>query len=546
MTKSLSTDVVIVGAGLAGLVTAAEAVARGRHVTLIDQEPHRSIGGQAFWSFGGLLMVDTPEQRRLGIHDTFEAAHEDWMHSAGFDRESDVWGRQWAEAYLGWAAGDMRGWLRERGVSFFPIVGHAERGAAVDGGYGNRLPRFHITWGTGPGLVAPFTRLLRAGAEEGLVRLRFRHRADALIMDGDRVAGVRGSVLAEDLALRGEASNRDVIDDFEIRADSTVLATGGIGGALEQVASRWPSALGEAPTDIVRGVPEHVDGRGIELARDAQAAIVNEDRMWHYTEGIRNWSPIWKDHGIRILPGPSSLWLDQHGKRLPSALYPGSDTLGTLEYLRKSGSEHSWFVLTQSIIEKEFTLSGSEQNPDLTEKSLGLLAKRVLPGAPGPVQAFLDHGEDFVVANSLDELLEKMQQLGDGLDIERVRSEIAKRDAAIVDAKTDDRQVRAIHAAREFLGERLVRTAKPHELLDESHWPLIAVKLHTLTRKTLGGIQTNLQSQALDAGGNEIPGLFAVGEAAGFGGGGVHGYRSLEGTFLGGCLHTGHRAGAVV
>ena len=546
MPKSTTTDVVVVGAGLAGLVTAVEAVARGRHVTLIDQEPRRSIGGQAFWSFGGLLLVDTPEQRRLGIRDSYEVAHRDWMHAAGFDRESDVWGRQWAEAYLGWAAGDMRGWLRERGVGFFPVVGHAERGAAIDGGYGNTLPRFHITWGTGPGLVAPFTRLLRAGVEEGLVTLKFRHRADALIVEDGRVAGVRGAVLAEDLAVRGEASNRDVIGDFEIRAESTVIATGGIGGELEQVASRWPSALGKAPTDIVRGVPEHVDGRGIELARDAEAAIINEDRMWHYTEGIRNWSPVWKNHGIRILPGPSSLWVDQRGKRLPAALYPGSDTLGTLEYLRKSDSEHSWFVLTQSIIDKEFTLSGSEQNPDLTDKDLGLLAKRVLPGAPGPVQAFLDHGEDFIVANSLDELLRRMAELGEGLDTEQVRQALAARDAAIEDPDTDDRQVRAIHAAREFLGERLVRTAKPHRLLDERHWPLIAVKLHTLTRKTLGGIQTNLRSQALTLAGDEIPGLFAVGEAAGFGGGGVHGYRSLEGTFLGGCLHTGHRAGAVV
>ncbi|MGO1392425.1 FAD-binding dehydrogenase [Agrococcus casei] len=546
MSQTTSTDVVIVGAGLAGLVTAAEAVARGRRVTLIDQEPSRSFGGQAFWSFGGLLMVDTPEQRRLGIRDSHEVAHDDWMRAAGFDRETDSWGRQWAEAYLGWAAGDMRGWLRERGVSFFPVVGHAERGAAIDGGFGNTLPRFHITWGTGPGLVAPFTRLLRAGVEEGLVTLKFRHRADALIREGDAVVGVRGAVLAEDLAERGEASNRDVTGEFEIRAESTVIATGGIGGALDRVTERWPSSLGEAPTDIVRGVPEHVDGRGIELARESGAAVVNEDRMWHYTEGIRNWSPVWKNHGIRILPGPSSLWVDQSGKRLPSALYPGSDTLGTLEHLRRTGSDHSWFVLTQSILEKEFTLSGSEQNPDLTEKDLGLLAKRVLPGAPRPVQAFLDHGEDFIVANSLDELLDRMQQLGEGLDAESVRAAIAERDAAVRDPQTQDQQVRAIHAAREFLGERLVRTAKPHELLDERHWPLIAVRLHTLTRKTLGGVQTDLRSQALDAAGNPVPGLFAVGEAAGFGGGGVHGYRSLEGTFLGGCLHTGHRAGAYV
>lgn len=549
--RTHSTDVVIIGAGLAGLVTAAEAVARGRHVMIIDQEPHRSIGGQAFWSFGGLLLIDTPEQRRLGIRDSYDLARGDWLHAAGFDRDTDEWGRKWADAYLGWAAGDMRGWLRERGVSFFPVVGHAERGPLVPGGYGNSVPRFHIVWGTGPGIVAPFTRLVRAGVEEGLVTLRFRHRADALIFENDAVVGVRGTVLAEDLAIRGEASGRDVVDDFEIRAESTVVASGGIGGAIEQVREHWPESLGAAPTDIVRGVPEHVDGRGVELARVGGANVVNDDRMWHYTEGLKNWDPVWENHGIRILPGPSSLWLDQRGRRLPSPLYPGFDTLGTLEYLRRGGNDHSWFVLTKSIIEKEFTLSGSEQNPDLTQKNVRLLANRILPGAPGPVQAFLDHGEDFIVADSLSQLLDRMEALqgtvpGEGIDRDAVAAAIAERDLEINDPASSDDQVRAIHAARNFVGERLVRTAKPHRILDERHWPLIAVKLHTLTRKTLGGIQTDLTSQALRADGSSIPGLYAVGEAAGFGGGGVHGYRSLEGTFLGGALHTGHRAGAYV
>ena len=544
--RSHKTDVLIIGSGLAGLVTAAEAIARGRRVTIIEQEPHRSFGGQAFWSFGGVLLVDSPEQRRLGIRDSYDLARDDWLRAAGFDRADDLWGREWADAYLGWAAGDLRGWLRERGVRFFPIVGHAERGALVDGGFGNSVPRFHIVWGTGPGLVAPFSRLVRAGVEDGLVTLRFRHRADELLVENGRVVGARGAVLAEDLAIRGEASGRDAIDEFEIRAESTVVATGGIGGALEQVRAHWPDSLGEAPTDIVRGVPEHVDGRGVEFARAAGANVVNDDRMWHYTEGIRNWDPVWSNHGIRILPGPSSLWLDQTGHRLPSPFYPGFDTLGTLQHLRQIGSDHSWFVLTQSIIEKEFTLSGSEQNPDLTGRSVRKLAQRVLPGAPAPVQAFLDHGEDFVVADSLDDLLDGMTALGDGLDRNAVVAAIRERDRAIDDPATDDDQVRAIHAAREFLGERLVRTAKPHRLLDDAHWPLIAVRLHTLTRKTLGGIQTNLRSQALNAAGEPIDGLFAVGEAGGFGGGGVHGYRSLEGTFLGGCLHTGHRAGAYV
>ncbi|MCR8671597.1 FAD-binding dehydrogenase, partial [Agrococcus sp. HG114] len=308
----------------------------------------------------------------------------------------------------------------------------------------------------------------------------------------------------------------------------------------------WPARLGAAPRSAVRGVPLHVDGSGLALADAAGARLVNGDRMWHYTEGIRNWDPVWPEHGIRILPGPSSLWLDDRGRRLPSPNYPGFDTLSTLEHLRSIGAEHSWFVLTQSIVEKEFTLSGSEQNPDLTGRSLRRLAQRVLPGAPAPVQAFLDHGEDFVVARSLTELLDGMEQLGPGLDRASVVAAIAERDDAVADPRSTDPQAVEIRRAREYIGDRLVRTAAPHRILDERHWPLIAVRLHTLTRKTLGGVETDLDSRALGADGAPIPGLFAVGEAAGFGGGGVHGYRALEGTFLGGCLHTGRRAGRAV
>lgn len=544
-------DVVVIGAGLAGLVTACEALDRGRTVRLIDQEGPQSIGGQAFWSFGGLLLIDSPEQRRLGIADSPELARADWFDAAGFDRDEDAWGRQWAEAYLEFAHRDLRPWLRSLGVRLFPIVGHAERGARTAGGHGNTVPRFHIVWGTGPGLVAPFTRRLRDAVADGSARLSFRHRATRLLVEDGRVVGVAGDRLVDDVTVRGEPSSREVAGAFELRAESVVVATGGIGGELERVRELWPARLGAAPREAVRGVPLHVDGSGLAIANDAGARLVNGDRMWHYTEGIANWDPVWPQHGIRILPGPSSLWLDHRGRRLPSPNYPGFDTLTTLEHLREVRAEHSWFVLTQSIVEKEFTLSGSEQNPDLTGRSLRRLAQRVLPGAPAPVQAFLDHGEDFVVAGSLTELLDGMQRLeagldGPGIDRAAVVAAIEERDAAVSDPGSTDPQAVEIRRAREYVGDRLVRTAAPHRILDERHWPLIAVRLRTLTRKTLGGIQTDLDSRALGADGAPIPGLFAVGEAAGFGGGGVHGYRALEGTFLGGCLHTGLRAGRAV
>lgn len=541
-------DAVIVGAGLAGLVAAAELVDAGKHVAIVDQEPEANLGGQAWWSFGGLFLVDSPEQRRLGVRDSLELAREDWLGTAAFDRDEDEWGRRWAEAYLEFAAGEKRAWLHEKGLRFFPIVGWAERGAGTALGHGNSVPRFHITWGTGPGVVAPFVARVRAGEAAGLVTFRFRHRVDDLVLDGDRVVGVRGATLAPDEAPRGAPSNRDATGEFELRAPAVVVASGGIGGNHDLVRAAWPERLGTPPATMLSGVPAHVDGRMLGIAAASGARLVNGDRMWHYTEGIENHDPVWPMHGIRILPGPSSLWFDATGRRLPPPLFPGFDTLGTLEHLARTGHDHSWFVLTQRIIEKEFALSGSEQNPDLTGKDLRLLAERLGPGAPGPVERFKERGADFVVADSLPELLDGMRRLspGDVLDTASIEREIVARDREVEHEFSKDLQLTAVRGARNYRGDRLVRVAPPHRILDPKAGPLIAVKLHVLTRKSLGGIQTDLSSRVLGKGGVPVPGLYAAGEAAGFGGGGMHGYRALEGTFLGGCLFTGRAAGRAI
>jgi predicted oxidoreductase len=538
------TDAIVVGAGLSGLVAASELLDAGRRVTIVEQEPSASFGGQAWWSFGGLFLIDSPEQRRMGVRDSLALARDDWFGTAGFDRPEDHWPRRWAEAYLQFAAGEKRAWLHEKGVRFFPVVGWAERGDGRAGGHGNSVPRFHITWGTGPGVVEPFARRVQSAAANGRASIRNRHRVDELIVEDGRVVGVRGAVLAPDRAERGAPSNRDVVGDFELRAPVVIVASGGIGGNHDLVRAAWPARLGEPPAQMLSGVPAHVDGRMLGIAETAGAHLINGDRMWHYTEGIQNWDPVWERHGIRILPGPSSLWLDARGDRLPSPLYPGFDTLGTLEHLRRTGSDYSWFVLTQKIIEKEFALSGSEQNPDLTGKDVRLLAKRVAPGAPGPVEAFKQKGADFVVADTLDELLAGMQRIADvPLDTELVARHVRERDRQLDNEFGKDLQLAAIRSARKYRGDRLIRVASPHRLLDPAAGPLIAVKLHILTRKSLGGIETDLDGRVLDADGSAIPGLFAVGEAAGFGGGGMHGYRALEGTFLGGCLFSGRQAG---
>jgi len=537
-------DAIVVGAGLSGLVAASELLDAGRHVTIVEQEPSASFGGQAWWSFGGIFLIDSPEQRRMGVHDSLALARDDWFGTAGFDRVEDHWPKRWAEAYLQFAAGEKRAWLREKGVSFFPVVGWAERGDGRAGGHGNSVPRFHITWGTGPGVVEPFARRVQAAAAQGRAAIRNRHRVDELIVEDGRVVGVRGAVLAPDTAERGAPSNRDVTGDFELRAPVVIVASGGIGGNHDLVRAMWPERLGEPPAHMLSGVPAHVDGRMLGIAETAGAHLINGDRMWHYTEGIQNWDPVWAQHGIRILPGPSSLWLDARGDRLPSPLFPGFDTLGTLEHLRRTGSDYSWFVLTQKIIEKEFALSGSEQNPDLTGKDVRLLAKRVGPGAPGPVEAFKQHGADFVVADTLDDLLAGMQKIADvPLDAELVARHVRERDRQLDNDFGKDLQLAAIRSARRYRGDKLIRVATPHKLLDPAAGPLIAVKLHILTRKSLGGIETDLDGRVLAADGSVVPGLFAVGEAAGFGGGGMHGYRALEGTFLGGCLFSGRQAG---
>ena len=549
----MDADAIVVGAGLAGLVAACELTAAGNRVALLDQENHANLGGQAYWSFGGLFLVDSPQQRRLGVRDSVELAWADWLGSAQFDRldDEDAWAARWARSYVEFAAGEKRAWLAGLGITFLPTVGWAERGDLRANGHGNSVPRFHVAWGTGTGVVAPFVAAAEQAAEAGLLSFHHRHRVDELLVEQGTVTGVCGAVLAPDDAPRGVRSNRTVTGEFSLTAPAVVVTTGGIGANHDLVRRYWPERLGRPPASMVTGVPAYVDGRMLEIAAAAGARLVNRDRMWHYTEGVQNWDPIWPGHGIRILPGPSSMWFDALGRRLPAPCLPGYDTLSTLRHLRTTpdlaGHDHSWFVLTRRILEKEFALSGSEQNPDITAKDRrAFLRERLLSkGAPAPVKAFTRRGADFVVGRTLDELVARMNALTDTplLDPTRIREQIEARDRQIAHPYGKDAQVQGIRNARRYLGDRLGRVAAPHRILDPAAGPLIGVKLHVLTRKSLGGIQTDLDSRVLGPDGRPVPGLYAAGEVAGFGGGGVHGYNALEGTFLGGCLFSGRAAG---
>jgi predicted oxidoreductase len=539
-------DIIVIGAGLAGLVAATEALAAGKRVIVLDQESEQNLGGQAFWSLGGLFLVDTPEQRRLRVRDSHELALADWLGAADFDRQEDYWPRKWAEAYVAFAAGEKRAWLRQRGLRWFPVVGWAERGGYGAHGHGNSVPRFHLTWGTGPAVIAPFVASLREAEKAGRAILKFRHRVDALTVAGGRVEGVSGAVLEASGLPRGVPAPRNETGAFSLAAQAVVVASGGIGGNAALVRRNWPARLGKPPGFMVQGVPDYVDGRMLGIAEAAGARLINQDRMWHYTEGLRNFDPIWTNHGIRILPGPSSIWLDALGQRLPPPLYPGFDTLGTLAHLMSTGFDHSWFILNQAIVKREFALSGSEQNPDLTGKNWRMVLRRALgKKASGPVEAFKERGPDFVVRDNLPDLVAGMNALTETplLDPATVAHAVTARDRQLDNAYGKDLQIAAIRHARGYLADRLVRAARPHRILDPRYGPLIAVKLNILTRKTLGGIETDLDGRAFGPSGTIVPGLYAAGEAAGFGGGGMHGYRALEGTFLGGCIFSGRVAG---
>jgi len=539
-------DAIIIGAGLSGLVAAAELADAGKRVILLDQEPEQSLGGQAFWSFGGLFFVNSPEQRRLGIRDSRELALQDWLGSAGFDRDEDAWPRKWAEAYVDFAAGEKRSWIQQKGIKLFPVVGWAERGGYIATGHGNSVPRFHITWGTGPGLVEPFVQRLREAQKDGLITLRCRHRVNELTQSGGTVDGVAGDILEDCEVERGSQSSREAVGDFELKAQAVIVTSGGIGGNHEVVRRNWPAYLGTPPSFMLSGVPDYVDGRMLERTEAAGGNVINRDRMWHYTEGVKNFASIWSRHGIRIIPGPSSLWFDATGKRLPAPLFPGFDTLGTLKHLRSTGHDHSWFILNQRIIGKEFALSGSEQNPDLTGKSVGQLLNRARDTSTSPVAAFQKRGEDFTMAGNLSELVQKMNAMSGGnpaIDEATLRHEIEARDREIDNKFGKDAQLTAIRSSRAYLGDKILRVVRPHKILDPKAGPLVAVRLWIITRKTLGGLQTDLSGRVLQANGDPLANVFAAGEVAGFGGGGLHGYRALEGTFLGGCLFSGRIAG---
>jgi uncharacterized protein len=582
-------DVIVVGAGLAGLVSTLELLRSGHTVLLLDRCRPEEIGGLAREAFGGMFMVDSPEQRRSRIPDNERLALEDWLRIADFDPQ-DVWPRRWAEQYVTRARDDVGGWLRELGVKFFPVVNWAERGNFGDG---NSVPRFHLTWGTGKALVQAVWGAIEAHPRRSALDLRLRSRVTELLAEDQRIVGARVSVESgrqppSQTGGREAVGDRDrapeTLGEYEARAaKAVVIAAGGIGGNLEIVRREWPTSdLGAPPRALLMGSHYYADGALHEEVRRLGGAVTHLSRMWNYADAVRHPKPQREHHGLKLIPPRSGLMLNPDGRRYgPVPVMPTFDAYAALERMCEDQRKYSWLICNFKIAKRELDVSGSQHNPHLRERRLVPFLLSVLLGKPGLVRHFLDGSPDFVSASSLGELATKMNEVtGEGaIDAGTLEREVGRYDEAIARGKGlfNDDQLRRIGQLRNWRGDRL-RTARFQRIVDPGAMPLIAIRLQVMARKSLGGIQTDLGCRVLrergdapgggrDGGelpqgheqldehnlrgasrqaGEPIPGLYAVGEAAGFGGGGVHGKRSLEGTFLGGCVFTGRLAAASI
>jgi predicted oxidoreductase len=520
-------DVVVVGAGIAGLVVTLELLEQldsSKRILLLDRCQPEEVGGLAREAFGGMFMVDTPEQRRSGIKDSVELALEDWRRVAEFTDE-DEWPRRWADEYVARARDEVGGWLKRYGVRFFPVVNWAERGVYGDG---NSVPRFHLTWGTGKALVDAMWDAIQGHRTRSRLDVRFRTRVTELVTEREAVVGCR------------------VDPDGELLAEQVVITAGGIGGNLELIRREWPAELGQPPEEILMGSHYYADGAMHEEVKRIGGNVTHISRMWNYADAVRHPKPRRPGHGLKLIPPRSGLVLDPTGKRYgPIPLIPTFDAYYALERMLEDPRGYYWMVCNWKIARRELDVSGAEHNPQIREKRLIRFLLSVLLGKPALVRYFIDHCPDFVTADSLGELTRKMQAVtGDNaLDPAQVEREVGHYDATIDRGRPlfNDDQLRRIQSLRNWRGDRL-RTAAFQKIVDPKSMPLIAIRMTVMARKSLGGIQTDLESRVLRPDGRPIPGLYAAGEAAGFGGGGVHGKRSLEGTFLGGCVFSGRLA----
>lgn len=541
-TAPLQCDTVVIGGGLAGIVAAIELLSAGKRVVILDRDSEENFGGLAKESFGGILVVGSQEQRRAGLHDTPDLALRDWLAFGGFSQpgqaggEDEMWPRRWAEAYVNECEADVYRWLKARGIGFLPLPLWVERGQSTRG---NSVPRWHVVWGTGQELMRQLIGRLRGHPRQDRLTLCFGRRVEELIEEGGRIVGCRG--LAEDI--------RDTSQAFEVRADAVLVATGGINGSLERVRRHWHADWRTPPATILHGAHKYADGTLHDAVQAVGGKLTHLDRMWNYAAGVHHWKPRKPGHGLSVVPPRSALWLNWRGERIgPPPLVTGFDTRDLVTQICKQERQYSWQLLNRKIALKELAISGAEFNPSICSKSKFALLRDLLFGNRWLLQEMSAHCSDFVAAASLPELVDRMNALqgDDSVSLSTLGGEAANYDAQIERGEPyGDEQLRRIALVRQWKGDRL-RTCKFQKILDPDAGPLIAIREFIISRKSLGGIQTDLDSRVLDLGGAAIAGLYAAGEAAGFGGGGMNGLRGLEGTFLGGCIFGARRAAAAI
>lgn len=533
----LRTEVVIVGGGIAGITTAFELLEHGRRVLLLDRDTADQFGGLARWSFGGLFFVDTPHQRLLGIDDSVDLALRDWHSFAEFGE--DTWPRRWAEQYVHRCTDDVYRWLRNHGLHFLPVVHWVERGLYQPG---NSVPRFHMVWGTGRTLTETLIDHLWEHRHADRLRCCFRHRVTDLETSGDGVTGVRGI---------DERTDRP----FRVEAEHVVIATGGISGDVDRVKEHWYPDWGDPPETILNGSHRYADGTLHDAAAAHGAHVTHLDKQWLYAAGVHHPDPADKPYdALSLVPPKSALWLNPHGERIgPPPLVSGYDTRDLVAQIGRQEPQYSWQVMNWTIAAKELAISGSEYNDALRDRKPVQFLWRLLTGRDAMVQRLIDRCPDVVAADTLDDLTKKMNALGEvDVDEKALQETIHRYDAHIERGPSyhNDEQLRRIAHLRRYRGDR-VRTCKYQKILDPDARPLIAIREFLLSRKSLGGLQTDLDGRVLrppsdDGTQDPIPGLYAVGEATGFGGGGIHGLRSLEGTFLGTCILGGRLAAQAI
>ena len=533
--RKYEADVVVIGAGIAGMVTALELLDAGKSVVVVDRASKDRLGGLAMWSFGGIFFVDSPEQRKSKIRDSTDLAFRDWVRYGELD-PNDTWPYRWAEAYVNRCTEEVRNWMVERGASFFPLgVNWTERGYYIPG---NSVPRFHLTWGTGEGVVKPLIPHLEEHEKSGRYSVHYDHTVDGLHREAGQVVGCHGTTHGE---------------RFEARGQAVVIASGGMAGDHDKVRKVWPKDLGDGqpPEVMINGSMPEADGKLMDIARGLGANVTHLEKMWNYAAGVRHWKPLYPNHGLSLVPGKSALWVNYEGRRFVDPPLVGSyDTLLLIDQICREKKKYSWQVMNFKIASKEFAVSGAEFNPQVRDRQLLQFIWRLLVKGNGEqVQKFIDNCPDFVTGSTVEELADKMNALTGHADVNAaiLAREIADYDANIARGKAlqNDDQLRRIAHARQYKGDRL-RTCNNARILDDKAMPLIAIHTQILTRKSLGGIQVDLNARVLDTQGSPIPGLYAVGEACGFGGGGMHGKRALEGTFLGGCVYSGRVAARAI